>query len=348
MNIFGFPGAPEGTQNVGLLDHYTAVGWVHQNIEYFGADPARISLFGQSSGAAAVANWAYAFKDEPVVAGIGSHSGNQFSFPTNTLELAASNWYNVSGTLGCGTSGATLECMRSPNITFQQILAAVKKVPTVPTSSPARSQPQFQATQDNKTWFSTEEYISRVSSGNLAKIPYLQIHGDHESGFYRISALAQGNTLTEEEWQEFERETFTCAAAAEAYYRTELGIPSYRFRYMSDWENTRLYDPPASGAYHGVEIYMITGNSELVSGIAPVAAGVNLSTTLADRWWSYAADPAEGLTDNFGWPHYRLGEESLGLFGSGDTADIEFVNPAIFDNLCPDANLDYWDDTIPV
>jgi cholinesterase len=54
MNIFGFPGAPEGTSNVGLLDHYTAVEWVYNHIQYFGGDPARITLLGQSSGAAAV------------------------------------------------------------------------------------------------------------------------------------------------------------------------------------------------------------------------------------------------------------------------------------------------------
>ncbi|KAK6072783.1 carboxylesterase [Seiridium cupressi] len=347
MNIFGFPGAPEATQNVGLLDHYAAVQWVHDNIKYFGASPARMALFGQSSGAAAVGNWAYAFKEKPLVAGIASHSGNQFAFPTNSLELAASNWYNVSGTLGCGTSGTTLECMRSSNITFQQILNAVKKVPTVPTNSPARSQPQFQVTQDNKTWFSTEEYISRVKSGNLADIPYLQIHGNHESGFYRISALAQGNTLTEEAWEEFERETFTCAAAAEAYYRTELGIPSYRSRYMADWENTRLYDPPSSGAYHGVEIYMVTGNSDLVSGITPVEAQTDLTTSVSDRWWWFANDAANGLADAFGWPRYNASAETLGLIGTGNTSRIEFVDPSLYDSQCPEIDLDYWDSAIP-
>ncbi|KAH6655086.1 carboxylesterase [Truncatella angustata] len=343
MNIFGFPGVPEGTQNVGLLDHRAAVQWVHDNVL-----PTNVALFGQSSGAAAVANWAYAFKDEPLVAAVASHSGNQFSFPTNTLELAASNWYNVSGALGCGTTGATLECMQSPNITFQQILSAAKKVPVVPTNSPTRSQPQFQATQDNKTWFSTEEYISRVRSGEIARIPYLQIHGDHESGFYRISALAQGNNLTEEVWQKFERETFTCAAAAEAFYRSQLGIPNYRLRNMADWENTRLYDTPSSGAYHGVEIHMITGNSELVSGTAPTAAQVNLTANLASCWSTYAADPVDGLAGLFGWPHYQTGAETLGLVGAESTADIEFVDAAMYDTLCPAADLDYWDDAIPV
>lgn len=348
MNIFGFPGAPEGTQNVGLLDHRMAAEWVHDNIQYFGANQDQISLFGQSSGAAAIGNWAYAFKDKPIVAGLASHSGNQFSFPTNTLALAESNWYNVSGTLGCGSTGLTLECMRDPNITFQQILAAVKKVPTVATSSPARSQPQFQATQDNITWFTNEEYVSRVKAGNLAQIPYLQIHGDHESGFYRISALAQGNTLNESAWQEFEQETFTCAAAAEGYYRTQAGIPTYRLRNMADWENTRLYDPPTSGAYHGVEIHMVTGNSELVSGVAPADAQAELTATVASAWRSFAADAANGPTDALGWPRYVPGDATLGLVATDNTATVTFVDASSYDSACPDLDLDFWDDAIPV
>ncbi|KAI1874145.1 uncharacterized protein JN550_002724 [Neoarthrinium moseri] len=346
MNIFGFPGAPEGTQNVGLLDHHMAARWTSENIKYFGGNPNQISLFGQSSGATAVGNWVYAFKENPVVAGLASHSGNQFSFPMNTLELAAKNWYNVSGTLGCGTLGATLECMRSPNITFQEILAAVNKVPSVPTNSPARSQPPFQPTQDNITWFSTNEYISRVKTGNLARIPYLQIHGDHESGFYRISALAQGKSLTEDVWREFEQESFDCATAAEGHYRSALGIPTYRFRYMADWENTRLYNSPSSGAYHGVEIHMVTGNSELVSGMAPVAAQADLTRTLIGRWWWFAADAATGLTNAFGWPHYKPGAPTLGLLGIGNSASIDFVGASTYDSVCPTLDLDFWDNTI--
>ncbi|KAI4601034.1 hypothetical protein KJ359_012221 [Pestalotiopsis sp. 9143b] len=348
MNIFGFPGAPEGTQNVGLLDHHTAAQWVKDNIGYFGANPEQIALFGQSSGAAAVGNWAYAFKDKPIVAGLASHSGNQLSFPTNTLELAATNWYNVSGTLGCGSSGLTLECMRSPNITFQQILAAVKKVPTVATSSVARSQPQFQATQDNITWFTDAAYVSRAKAGDLAKVPYLHIHGDHESGFYRISALAQGNTLTEAAWTEFEQETFTCAAAAEGYYRSRAGVPTYRLRNMADWENTRLYDPPSSGAYHGVEIHMVTGNSELVSGVAPAEAQVDITATMASAWRAFAADAASGPTDVLGWPQYVPGAATLGLVASENSDSVTFVNATSYDSACPGLDLDFWDDAIPV
>ncbi|KAG9684842.1 cholinesterase, partial [Aureobasidium melanogenum] len=74
VNIFGYPGAPGETQNLGLLDHRMAVEWVRDNIAGFGGDPHRITLFGQSAGGAATDFYAYAWKEDPIVAGLVSHS----------------------------------------------------------------------------------------------------------------------------------------------------------------------------------------------------------------------------------------------------------------------------------
>ncbi|KAH7397157.1 Alpha/Beta hydrolase protein [Pyrenochaeta sp. MPI-SDFR-AT-0127] len=345
MNIFGFSGSPEGTQNVGFIDQYVAIAWVRDNIAAFGGDPTRITIVGQSSGAQAVGNWAYAFKRVPIVAGLVSHSGNVFSFPINTLELAAKNWYNVSGTLGCGNSGNTLACMRSPNITFSAILAAIRRVPPPPSNSATRSQPAFQITADNKTAFSVSEYSSRLSSGNLARLPYFQIENDHESGFYRISALAQGRSPSESEWTSFEQTTFTCPKAFEAHGRAKLSIPNYRARYMADWRNLRLFDDPSSGAYHGVEINMITGNSEVVSGITPEAEQVKLTKKMQDAWAAFARDPVNGL-DVFGWPKYEVDKETQIKLGTNTTSSVEFVSPAMYDEVCPGLGLDFWDGEI--
>lgn len=346
MNIFGFPGSPETKNNIGFLDQYLAVEWVHENIVAFGGDPARITVIGQSSGAVAVSNWAFAFKEKPLVAGMMSHSGSIFSFPLLDASLAAANWNHVASSLGCGSADSALSCLRSENISFQSILSAVRTVPSTPGNSPTRSVPPFQATVDNVTVFTVPGYASRLKSGEFAHIPHFQIHGHHESGFYRISALAQGRSPPESDWEQFELESFTCATAAETFWRSRVGVPTYRARYMADWDNLRLFDPPSSGAYHGVEVNMITGNSESVSGIGPSPPEAQLTHTMQEAWAAFAADPVRGL-GRLGWPQYDAGGESLIRLGVHTTRTVDVVSSKMYDDACPALDLPFWDIAIP-
>ncbi|PSK43735.1 hypothetical protein B9Z65_7249 [Elsinoe australis] len=338
LNIFGFPGDPDGTKNIAFLDQRQAIEWIHKNAAAFGGDANKITIFGQSSGGVAVDYYSYKYVEDPLVAGYISHSGNAFSFPTNDLALAEKNWYNVTDQLGCGSTGSVLPCMRTK--TIQEILAAVGRVRPPPTGSLTRTQPAFQPTVDGQGVLAVAEYADRLKSGRFSKRPYLFINNDNEAGYYKIPAFAQGNILPESDWQEFNAESFTCPNTFEAFYRSTQGVPVWLARYFGDWDNIRLY--PTSGAYHGSDLEMIFSASEDVSGLPESPAQRRTEALMQRAWATFADDPVNGLT-RLGWPRYTRASPSLIELARNDTPLAQFAAPQSFDNVCSTLNLTFYD-----
>ena len=335
LGFFGFSGAPGIEQNAGLRDQRSAVEWVKDNILGFGGDPDRIIIFGQSAGGAAVDYWAYAYQQDPIVAGMISHSGTALSYIPNTPEYSQSIYHNVSAALGCGNSTEgqdPLSCLRQKNIT--EILLAARNVPALPTQ--ALAQATFHPTVDNITVFA--DYAALGASGSFANIPYLAGAGDYEAGFYRVSAFGANVSLPPDKWALFNERAFTCPTKYANDFRIAHGIPTWRYRYMGDFDNLRLYDSwgdyPNSGSYHGSDLTALFGTAEDVTGEPSSAEQDLFSRYMQGAWAAFGRDPVRGL-GLYGWPSYAPNTSSLVLLANGNHARPEFVASELYDESCP-------------
>lgn len=332
LGIFGFSGAPGIEQNAGLRDQRSAIEWLRDNIAGFGGDPDRIIIFGQSAGGSAVDYWSYAYEHDPIVAGVISHSGTALSFLPNTVEYSLSIYNNVTNAVGCGNTTDTLSCIRSKNVT--DILSAALKVPTLPTL--ALPQAAFHPTIDNTIVFAN--YTSLGQSGSFARIPYLAGNGNYEAGFYRISAFNANITLSPDTWELFNERAFTCPTKYATDFRVSHNVPTWRYRYMGDFKNLRLYnawsDYPNSGAYHGADLSELFGTAQNVSGEASSTEQQRVSRYLQGAWAAFGRNPVRGLTE-YGWPGYNSSEASLVELAPGYGALSEVVDQALYDGRCP-------------
>ncbi|CAG7815779.1 unnamed protein product [Allacma fusca] len=115
LGVYGFFSMEDSRSggNMGLLDQYLAIEWVHENIREFGGDPSKVTLMGHSAGAAS----AMMHMTSPRAAGrfqaVILMSGSSLA-PWAMGYRVKDASHQLAKELGCSTSNteAIMSCLR--------------------------------------------------------------------------------------------------------------------------------------------------------------------------------------------------------------------------------------------
>ncbi|RKF72381.1 Acetylcholinesterase [Golovinomyces cichoracearum] len=329
LSIFGFPGHPNGTFNTGILDQRLAVEWVRDNIEKFGGDASRITLFGQSAGAASIDYHTYAWASNPIVSSVILQSGSAYSWGLPSSQSATTKaWFETSSKLGCGDAASPrdtlLSCMRAKST--NEIFAAFPSDSADPILGP------FVPTVDNTVIF------ANYSQKKPADIPMLLGSNDYEAGLFRTEFAIKGLILPESFWTDFNYQEFTCPCSDRANASLRMKSPLWRYRYMGNFSNLEI--SPYSGSYHAVEL-------PILFNVFPETSPSTLyESRTADymrgAWSTFAKNPTTGLTE-YGWPVYDPTKDTLIRIGSENIDGPNLINPYRYDADCQFFNVSSLD-----
>lgn len=118
-----------GSANNGLRDQRLALQWIQDNIGAFNGDPAKITIWGESSGALSVGKQliAYGGRDDGLFRGAVMESGGMVEkWPYNVADPIAYTealYRNLTDSTGCSTASSPLECLR--DLPVEQLSAAL-------------------------------------------------------------------------------------------------------------------------------------------------------------------------------------------------------------------------------
>ncbi|CAH0383767.1 unnamed protein product [Bemisia tabaci] len=123
LNVFGFATTGDGVipANLGIKDQIMALKWIQENIETFGGDPNRVTVFGDSAGGSSVHLLLLSPLTKGLIHGGISSSGTAVCpWAMIPRELAIANTKKVATSCGCPSepSEALLECLQKTPVEY--------------------------------------------------------------------------------------------------------------------------------------------------------------------------------------------------------------------------------------
>ncbi|KAI9369617.1 alpha/beta-hydrolase [Aspergillus egyptiacus] len=303
LSFFGFsnsPGIPYGEQNSGFLDQRLALDWARQNIQHFGGDPTKITVFGESAGGLSVKQL-IATPPSPLPFRAAIIESEAMELPRN----GTANYQNVSQYFNC----TDIQCLRNVSATSIQDYISNNHL-------------FFKPVDDGVSYVS--DIRNSITNGSSANIPIL-IGSNRNELSELVFSISLGGTLNVDQTLDVICEVlripqqtcsylilFTCPIGAIANYTNGQSYKVWRYRYSASLNDSQTF--PGEGATHASEVPIVFGTYQTRNA---TGQEVSLSRYMQHAWASFAKSPDVGP----GWP--RLGTNQgteLADIGSGNSS----------------------------
>lgn len=332
LNVFGFvntPALPVTGQNLGFYDQRMALSWVRDNIAAFGGDPAKVTIFGESSGSTSVSRLVETLADDTPFRAAVLESG--WSDTT-----AVMNEYDIFGREAWDALVDGLNCTSATNSTMEEF-SCVKggDAEIINNYLGNNTGILFTASNDNVTCYS--DPFAERAKGNIAQVSILTGTNAEEGTLWTDSETLEAEIERFPQLEPFKDELaaayvvgspglpnqwyanaaidtdseYICPTSIITAQTVGLGIPVWRYYFNATFPNTDITTDRSYpvvngyGAYHSAEIPIVWGTYSTINATADEIA---LSKVLQKAWADFAKDP---YGNGPGWPRYDSGSASV-------------------------------------